>query len=79
MMTNKKNKTTSQLFSQNIYLLNCHPGAAINPTFPETCYLLTGLQDPIRECEGDPGNSTCATGLPNCEGSLCAFLGRDHP
>ena len=49
-----------------------HP--AVNPTFPETCYLLTALQDPVRECEGDPGNTTCVTGLPNCEGSLCTFL-----
>ena len=49
-----------------------HP--AINPTFPETCYLLSDLQEPIRECEGDQGNTTCVTSLPNCEGSLCTFL-----
>ena len=45
-----------------------HP--ANNPTLSETCYLLTALGEPIRECEGD----TCVSGLPNCEGSICAFL-----
>ena len=45
-----------------------HP--ANNPTLPETCYLLTALGEPIRECEED----TCVSGLPNCEGSICAFL-----
>ena len=45
-----------------------HP--ANNPTLPETCYLLTTIQGPIRECEGD----TCVTGLPNCEGNVCAYV-----
>ena len=39
-------------------------------TYPSTCFLLTELGLPIRECEGE----TCVTGLPNCEGSICAFL-----
>ena len=43
---------------------------ANKPTLPETCYLLTSLGEPIRECEGD----TCVSGLPNCEGSICAFM-----
>ena len=45
-----------------------HP--ANNPTFPETCYLLTEIQEPVRECMGD----TCETGLPDCEGNVCAFI-----
>ena len=39
-------------------------------TYPRTCFLLTELGLPIRECEGE----TCVTGLPNCEGSICAFI-----
>ena len=35
-----------------------------------TCYLLTALGEPIRECE----ENSCVSGLPNCEGSICAFI-----
>ena len=33
-----------------------------------TCSLLTALGEPINECD------SCVTGLPNCEGSICAFV-----
>ena len=37
----------------------------------QTCYLLTHLESPINECY----DNDCVTGLPNCEGSICAFIG----
>ena len=39
-------------------------------TYPNTCFLLSALGEPVRECE----DATCVTGLPNCEGSVCAFI-----
>ena len=47
-----------------------HHGA--NSTFsPETCFLLSGIAAPVRECVDD----TCRTGLPDCPGfSICAYL-----
>ena len=43
-----------------------------NSTFsPETCFLLSDLAAPLRECVDD----TCRTGLPNCtDFSICAYL-----
>ena len=38
---------------------------------PQTCYLLTSVEAPVRECADD----SCATGPPSCKGdSYCAFL-----
>ena len=39
-------------------------------TYANTCFLLSALGEPIRECEAD----TCVTGLPNCEGGICKYL-----
>ena len=44
--------------------------SASNPASPETCYLLTAIREPVSECLG----GTCETGLPNCEGKVCAFV-----
>ena len=39
--------------------------------FPSTCFLLTGLEEPIMPCE----DGTCVTGLPDCSGlPICAYL-----
>jgi hypothetical protein len=42
---------------------------------PETCFLLTNVGSPVREC----ADSTCVTGLPDCEGSdpICSYLDDD--
>ena len=39
----------------------------------QTCFLLTHLESPI----SDVGcyDNDCVTGLPNCEGSICTFIG----
>ena len=39
-------------------------------TYPNTCFLLSALGEPVRECE----DATCVTGLPNCKGSICAYV-----
>ena len=36
--------------------------------FPSTCFLLRSFAEPIRGCD------TCISGLPDCEGEICAFL-----
>lgn len=36
----------------------------------QTCFLLTHLENPVNECF----DNNCVTGLPNCEGSICAFV-----
>ena len=40
-------------------------------TFPNTCFLLTEIQEPINVC---PEN-TCVSGGDNCEYSMCGFVG----
>ena len=39
---------------------------------PKTCFLLTNIGSPVREC----ADNSCATGLPDCEGSapICSYL-----
>ena len=39
-------------------------------TYPETCFLLTELREPITHCE----NETCLSGSPNCDQNVCGFL-----
>ena len=45
-----------------------HPAGS--PTDSEICYLLTALEEPIVECQ----ENACVSGLPNCEGSVCAYI-----
>ena len=42
---------------------------------PETCFLLTAVGSPVKEC----GDSTCVTGLPDCQVSspICSYLDDD--
>jgi len=39
-------------------------------TFPDTCFLLTELREPISYCQ----DGTCISGSPNCNQSICGYL-----
>ena len=39
-------------------------------TYPDTCFLLTELREPITYCRG----RTCISGSQNCDQSLCGYL-----
>ena len=39
-------------------------------TYPDTCFLLTELREPITYC----GVGTCVSGSPDCKASLCGYL-----
>ena len=43
---------------------------ANSSTYPDTCFLLTELREPITYCEG----RTCISGSQNCNPSLCGYL-----
>ena len=39
-------------------------------TYPDTCFFLTELREPITYCE----DGTCKSGSPNCKQNLCGYL-----
>ena len=48
-----------------------HDGNSL--TYPDTCFFLTELREPLTQCE----DGTCVSGSPNCQQSLCGYLGGD--